>query len=74
MTKIKIRKVGNSLGAIIPSEVLERLHVGEGDDVFLVEGPDGLTLTPYDPAFERGMEVFEQGRRKYRNALRRLSK
>ena len=56
MDKLKIRRIGNSLGAILPSELLNRLHVGEGDEVFVIEDQDGVKLTPYDPDFEEALE------------------
>jgi len=73
MTKLKVRKIGNSLGAILPAEVLSHLHLSEGDEIFAVEVEDGVKLTPYDPDFDNMLTAFEEGRRKYRNALRKLA-
>jgi len=73
MTKLKVRRIGNSLGAILPTEVLRRLRVGEGDELFVVEDDEGVRLTPYDPDFDEALEAFEEGRKRYRNALRRLA-
>ncbi|HSN70123.1 MAG TPA: AbrB/MazE/SpoVT family DNA-binding domain-containing protein [Steroidobacteraceae bacterium] len=70
----KIRKIGNSLGLILPKEAVEQLHVGDGDTVHLVPDEDGLRLTPYDPDFDAAMEAFDKTRRRYRNALRALAK
>ena len=74
MFKVKVRKIGNSLGAILPSEVAARLHVKEGDSLAVTETLDGVQLSPYDPEFDAAMEAFERGRKRYRNTLRRLSK
>ena len=74
MHTIKIRKVGNSLGATFPKEVLQKLNVEEGDSVIVTETPDGIQLTAYDPEFERAMEIYKEGSKKYRNALRELAK
>jgi putative addiction module antidote len=74
MYKVKVRKIGNSLGAILPSEVAARLHVKEGDNLSVTETPDGIQLSPYDPEFETAMEAFRRGSARYRNALRRLAK
>jgi len=71
---LKVRKIGNSLGVILPKEVADRLHVGEDDILHYVVDKDGLQLTPYDPQFDASMDAFEQTRRKYRNALRALAK
>ncbi|HJX14298.1 MAG TPA: AbrB/MazE/SpoVT family DNA-binding domain-containing protein [Candidatus Deferrimicrobiaceae bacterium] len=74
MFKVKVRKIGNSLGAILPIEVAARLRVKEGDSLSVTETPDGIQLSPYDPDFEAAMEAFERGSVRYRNALRRLAK
>jgi len=72
--KLKIRKIGNSVGLILPKEVVEQLRVGEDDTVHYVVDSDGLHVTPYDPDFDAAMKAFERTRRKYRNALRALAK
>ena len=74
-TKLKVRKIGNSLGVILPKEEFERLGVKEGDALYVVDAPGmGIGLTPYDPDFEAAMTAFEETRRRYRNALRELAK
>lgn len=73
MKRITLRKMGGSLGVTLPKEVIERLQVSEGDDLCLVDTENGVTLTPYDPHFDRAMELYERGARKYRNALRELA-
>ncbi len=72
--KLKIRKIGNSVGLILPKEVVEQLRVGEDDTVHYVVDSDGLHVTPFDPDFDAAMEAFERTRRKYRNAFRELAK
>lgn len=74
MHKLKLRKIGSSVGVILPKELLETLHLREGDQVFADAGQEALRITPYDPDFEAAMQAFEKTRRKYRNALRELSK
>jgi len=72
--ELKIRRIGNSLGVVLPKESTNRLHVDEGDRLFLIEGPDGsYHLTPYDPAFKKKMEKAEDIIRRYRNALHVLA-
>lgn len=71
---LKIRKIGNSLGAVFPKELLQKLNIQEGDNIFLTETPDGVRITPYDPEFEAATEAFEKTRKNYRNALRELAK
>jgi len=74
MHKLKLRKIGNSYGVILPKEVLDRLQVSDGDAVYATPTPDGVQLSAGDPNFEKAMEAFEEGRRLYRNALRELAK
>jgi putative addiction module antidote len=75
MLELKVRKIGNSLGIVLPKEAVTRLRAGDGDRLFLVEAPDGTyRLTPYDPEFERQMEIAEEGMARYRNALHALAK
>ena len=72
--KAKIRQIGNSTGLILPKEVLERLKVGKGDEVFFVETQSGFKITPYDPEFEEQIAIASKGMAKYKNALRALAK
>ena len=72
--KLKIRKIGNSVGLILPKEVVDQLHVGEDDTVHYVVDANGLHVTPFDPDFDAATKAFERTRRKYRNALRALAK
>lgn len=75
MVELKVRKFGNSLGVVLPREVINRLHASDGERLFLIEGPDGgYQLTPYDPEFERLMKIGDEGMARYRNALRSLAK
>lgn len=75
MVELKIVKIGNSLGVRLPRDVLNRMHLGDGDKLILTEAPEGgYRLSPYDPEFERQLEIAEQGMRDYRNTLRELAK
>lgn len=74
MVKVKIRKIGNSLGAILPAESLSSHHLEEGDEVFITVETDGIRLTPYNPDFEESVEAARAGIKKYRNALKELAK
>jgi putative addiction module antidote len=72
--ELKVRKVGNSLGVILPREVVARLQVGEGDCLSLIESSSGFRLSPYDPDVARQVEVGKRVMRRYRNTLRELAK
>lgn len=71
--KLKLIAVGNSTGVILPKEILERLRVSRGDELQVLETPDGIALTPFDPEFARQIEVAERVMRKRRNLLRKLA-
>jgi len=73
--ELKVRKIGNSLGVVLPKEAVSRLRAGDGDRLFLIEGPDGAyQLSPYDPAFEKKMAMAEDIIGRYRNTLHALAK
>ena len=75
MTTLKIRKVGNSLGTILPAELLSELKVKEGDALYVVKDPaGGVRLTAYDPDLEAAMKAGDSVMRRYRNAMRELAK
>jgi putative addiction module antidote len=74
MTTIKVRSVGNSLGLVLPKELVARLRVAKGDRLFVQETVGGVQLTPYDPELERQMEIAKRVMREDRDALRALSK
>ena len=72
---VEIRKIGNSSGFIIPKDVMARLNLSVGDELYATLTPDGgIRLTPYDPDFEKAMEAARRGMKKYHNALAELAK
>lgn len=72
--ELKLRKVGNSLGFVLPKEALTHMNLQEGATVTLTEAQDGLRITASNPEFAQTMAVFESLNRRYRNALRELAK
>ena len=75
MVELKVREFGNSLGVVLPKEVINRLRTDDGERLFLVEAAEGgYRLTPYDPAFEKKMKKAEEIMGRYRNTLQALSK
>ena len=71
--KLKITTVGNSAGIILPKELLARLRLQKGDELYALETPDGIRLTAYDPALAEQMEVAEKIMREDRAVLRKLA-
>ncbi|MDD2768227.1 MAG: AbrB/MazE/SpoVT family DNA-binding domain-containing protein [Methylococcus sp.] len=71
---LNLTQIGNSVGVILPKEVLARLKLEKGDAVFLTESPDGYRVVGYDPGFERQMSEAEEIMKRRRNVLRELAK
>lgn len=72
---LQIKKVGNSLGFILPKELLARLKLKEGDKLHIVEQTErGIKLTPYDPKHAQGMEIARRSFRKYADTYKALAK
>ena len=74
MPKLKITTVGASAGIILNKEVMARLKVKKGDALYLTEAPDGYRITPYDPEFERQIELAEDIMHDDREILKALSR
>ena len=71
--RLKVTAIGNSAGVILPKELLARLHVGKGDELFALETPDGVRLTTYEPKLAEQMEMAEGVMRKRRTLLHKLA-
>ena len=74
MTALKLTQIGNSVGLILPKEVLARLKVAKGDTVFVTDAVNGVMLTPYSADFEVQMTAARRITKKRRNVLRELAK
>lgn len=71
----KVRKIGNSLGILLPKEAVHSLSVKEGDTLYLTEAPNNsLGITPERPGFREKMEIAESLMHRYRNTFRELAK
>lgn len=74
MLKVKVTSVGNSMGILLPKEALSKMKASKGDTLYLVESPEGYTLTPYQEDFEIQIKAAEAIMKRYRNTLRELAK
>jgi putative addiction module antidote len=74
MHALKLTQIGNSVGVILPKEVLARLKVEKGDTLYLTDSPDGMRITPHDPAFEDQMQAARDIMKARRAVLRELAK
>lgn len=71
--RLKLTAIGNSTGVVLPKDLLEKLRVGRGDELMVLETPDGIRLTPYDAEVSEQMEVAERIMRKRRTLLQKLA-
>jgi putative addiction module antidote len=74
MHAMKLTQIGNSVGLILPKEVLARLKLEKGDTVFVTETPDGVAMTPYDPSLEEQIEAGRAFMRDFRDTFHELAK
>jgi putative addiction module antidote len=74
MTALKLTQIGNSVGVILPKEVLARLKLEKGDTVFVTEVVDGVTLSPYSAKFSEQMAAARELMKEHREVLRELAK
>lgn len=74
MSALKLTQIGNSVGVILPKEVLARLKVEKGDTLFMSEAANGLTLSTYSPEFEAQMLAARSIMKKRRAVLHELAK
>ena len=74
MQQVKVTQIGNSLGVVLPKEVVERLGITRGQHLSLSETANGIELSPFDPEFEEQMRMAEDIMDRYRDTLRELAK
>jgi putative addiction module antidote len=72
--ELKVRRIGNSLGVVLPKTLIDHLHLEEDATLSVTQTPDGIQLSPYDPQFGDAMEAYRKFRGRYRDALRELAK
>ncbi len=72
---LQVKKIGNSLGFILPKDLLARLRLKEGDKLHVVEQTErGIKLSPYDPKHAEAMEFARRSFRKYADTYKALAK
>jgi putative addiction module antidote len=71
---LKIIKIGDEAGVILPLELLARLHIEVGDVLSLVETSAGISFSTEDAEFVRAMELAEQIMEEDREILRVLAR
>jgi putative addiction module antidote len=73
-TTLKVVQIGNSLGVVLPRDVLDELNVEKGDKLFITRSPEGYRFTRNDPEFERRMALAREIMRRRHNVLNELAK
>lgn len=71
---IKLRKVGNSIGLILPRNIINNLHLKAGDTLEVKEEDNSIKLLPQNPEFSRWAEAYDKANINYKNALQQLAK
>ncbi len=74
MSALKLTQIGNSVGVILPKEILARLKLEKGDTVFVTEAANGVMLTPYDPTLDEQLRLGREFMREYRDTFHQLAK
>ena len=74
MHTLKLSQIGNSVGVILPKEVLARLKLEKGDSIFITEKAEGIALTPYNPALDEQLTAGREFMRDYRDTFHQLAK
>ncbi len=73
--KLELKRIGNSTGLILPKELLARLGLKQGDEVFVTEGPEkSVTVSAYDPEHEKVLEIGREVFKEYRETFKALAK
>ena len=73
ISALKLTAIGNSVGIVLPKEVLAKLRVERGDSLYLTETPNGIELTPYRPDFAKQIDLAEGIMRDNRDVLKKLA-
>lgn len=69
----KIRKIGNSLGVILPKQLIDELHLKTGDKLSIEQKGTKLELRPVDPEFEEWAEAYRKANTDYKDVLKALA-
>jgi putative addiction module antidote len=74
MQALKLTQIGNSLGVILPKEILAQMKVQKGDQLFFTEAPDGYRITPYRATAEAQLKAGREFMHDFRDTFRELAK
>jgi len=71
---LKLTQIGNSMGVILPKDVLARLKLEKGDNLFLTDSANGVNLTPYDPSLDEQLALGREFMHEFRDTFHQLAK
>ncbi len=74
MTALKLTQIGNSVGVILPKDILARLKLEKGDTLFVTDAANGINLTPFDPALDEQVRTGREFMREFRDTFHQLAK
>lgn len=74
MFTLKLTQIGNSVGVILPKELLAKMDIKKGDEIFITDSPDGMRITLHNPEFEAQMKLAREIMKERRAVLRKLAK
>jgi putative addiction module antidote len=74
MQALKLTQIGNSLGVILPKEILAQMKVQKGDQLFFTQAPDGYRVTPYRATAEAQLKAGREFMHDFRDTFRELAK
>ena len=74
MHMLKLTQIGNSVGVILPREVLAKLKLEKGQTVFVTETSEGIVLTPYNPELEEQVQAGRAFMQEFRDTFHQLAK
>lgn len=73
-TQLKVTKIGNSAGVVLPKELLAHLDVAIGETLSVSKTPHGIELSVRDADFDAQMAVAREVMARRKAALRELAK
>lgn len=73
-TQLKITKIGNSAGVVLPKELLAHLDASVGETLSVSKTPNGITLSVRDSDFDAQMTIAREVMARRKRALRELAK
>lgn len=72
--ELKVRKIGNGYGVLLPKQLLEEAGLEEGSLLNIEKVAGVYQMKPVDEQFTRQVEAFLRSEPRHRNTYRELAK